>query len=79
MALFKPPDNFTFDKAGEWPSWRQRFTRHRTAAKLTEEDGTIRVIMLIYAMGNEAENIYKSFVFNERENVDDFETVLNPY
>lgn len=67
MPLFKPPDNFTFDKAGEWPSWWQRFVRYRTAAELTEEDGTIQVIMLIYAMGNDAENIYKSLVFNEKE------------
>lgn len=35
--------------------------------------------MLIYAKGNDAENIYKSFVFNERENLDDFETVLKKY
>ncbi len=36
------------------------------AAKLTEEDGDVQVSTLICAMGNEAENIYKSFVFNER-------------
>ncbi len=53
--------------------------RYRTAAKLTEEDGTVQVSTLIYVMGNEAENIYKSFVFNEREKEDDFETVLKKY
>lgn len=79
MTLFKPPDNFIFDKPGEWPSWRQRFVRYRTAAKLTEEDGTVKVSTLIYAMGNKAENINKSFVFNEREKEDDFETVLKKY
>lgn len=79
MPSFKPPDNFTFDKPGEWLSWRQRFVRYRTATKLTEEDGTVQVSTLIYTMGNEAENIYKSFVFNDRESRDDFDTVLKKF
>ncbi len=53
--------------------------RYRTAAKLTEEDGTVKVSTLMYAMGNKAENINKSLVFNEREKEDEFETVLKKY
>lgn len=79
MAKFKPPENFNFEKPGEWPSWRQRFTRFRSATKLSYEDGDVQVSTLIYAMGNEAENIFKTFDFKEDEDENDYETVLERF
>jgi len=76
MAKFKPPQNFNFEKPGEWPAWRQRFTRFRSATKLNYEDGDVQISTLIYAMGNEAENIFKTFVFAEGEEDDEYEVVL---
>ncbi|KAK0134017.1 hypothetical protein N1851_030423 [Merluccius polli] len=34
MAKFHPPTNFSFDKPAEWPDWKRRFVRFRTATKL---------------------------------------------
>ena len=79
MAKFKPPENFNFEKPGEWPSWRQRFTRFRSASKLSLEDADVQVSTLIYAMGNEAENIFKTFTFTEEEDENDYETVLEKF
>ena len=61
MPGFKPPENFDFSKPVEWPAWKQRFMRYRTASKLTGEGGAVQVSALIYAMGPESERIFQSF------------------
>lgn len=76
MAKLTPPVNFPFDKPTEWPDWKQRFERHRIATKLDKDNGTVQVSCLIYAMGAEAENIFKSFTFAEDKDKDDIKIVL---
>ena len=65
MPKFNPPENFSFTKPCEWQDWKQRFTRFRIASKLNKDDEEVQVCSLIYAMGREAEGIFKTFVFNE--------------
>ncbi|KAL3046446.1 hypothetical protein OYC64_004447 [Pagothenia borchgrevinki] len=79
MAKFNPPANFSFDKPTEWPEWRQRFERYRLATKLDKDDGRVHVSCLIYAMGIEAENIFKSFTFAEEDDGDDFAVVVGKF
>ncbi|GAA6106570.1 uncharacterized protein K02A2.6-like [Tachysurus ichikawai] len=43
MAKFNPPENFSFDRLEEWPAWRQRFSRYRTATKLSKMDKEVQV------------------------------------
>ena len=61
IPKFNPPDSFQFDKPADWPEWKQRFLRFRTATKLDRETPTVQVSSLVYAMGREAEKIYSSF------------------
>lgn len=75
MAKFNSPHSFAFDKSEEL-EWRQRFLRYRTATKLNKDDGRVQVRCLIYAMGQEAENIFRFFVFNQVAHEDDFDRVL---
>ncbi|KAL1249361.1 hypothetical protein QQF64_020366 [Cirrhinus molitorella] len=79
MSKFSPPESFTFDHPSEWPTWRQRFARYRTATKLSKEDKEVQISTLIYAMGIEAENIFKSFTFTGEESADDYDTVLGKF
>ncbi|XP_063063818.1 uncharacterized protein K02A2.6-like [Engraulis encrasicolus] len=80
MAKFNPPINFSFDKPAEWPDWKQRFVRYRTATKLADEDGAVQVSSLIYAMGSQAENVFRSFTFvGEGEDENDFDCVLGKF
>uniref|UniRef100_A0A3B1ITQ0 Gypsy retrotransposon integrase-like protein 1 n=1 Tax=Astyanax mexicanus TaxID=7994 RepID=A0A3B1ITQ0_ASTMX len=79
MAKFNPPINFSFDKPSEWPDWKQRFVRYRTATKLDKEDGAVQVSCLIYAMGSESENVYRSFTFEEEGHSNDFDRVLGKF
>lgn len=79
MAKFNPPTDFPFDKPTEWPDWKQRFVRYRTATKLNKEDGDVQVSCLIYAMGSESENIYRSFTFAEDRHRNDFDKVIEKF
>ena len=87
MPKFDPPESLLFDQPSKWPEWRERFARYRIASKLHREDGEIQVSTLIYSMGRQAENIYKSFKFeapaaapeavpNPLNPKDDYATVL---
>ncbi|KAK9517120.1 hypothetical protein VZT92_025010 [Zoarces viviparus] len=79
MAKFNPRMNVSFDKLGEWPEWKQRFVRIRTATKLDKEDGAVQLSSLIYAMGSESENIFRSYAFTEDGHRDNFVRVLGKF
>lgn len=76
MAKFPPPESFDFSRPEQWPEWRQRFQRYRVATKLNLEDGEVQVCTLLYSLGKEAEQVYKTFAFDEGEGEDDYEIVL---
>ena len=58
---FKPPTDFDFSKPEQWPTWRQRFLRYRTASKLERESLDVQTSALIYSMGVDADKIYNTF------------------
>jgi hypothetical protein len=70
MAKFGPPEQFDFNRPGEWPTWRRRFDRFRAASKLNKESGEVQVNSLLYSMGKDAEPIYESFVYTEDDDND---------
>ena len=67
---FKPPDNFDFSRPAVGPTWRQRFLRYRTASKLATDSFEAQISALIYAMGEDAENIYSTFTIHRKRNPD---------
>lgn len=77
MAKFPPPENFDFSWPGQWPEWRRRFHQYRIATELNKEDGEVQICILLYSLGKEAEQVYKTFTFLEedKEDLDDYETV----
>ena len=79
MPKFNPPEVFNFEQPNQWPGWKQRFSRFRLADKLNKEDGNVQVSSLIYAMGPEAENIFKTFVFTDEDECDDFDIVMQKF
>ena len=78
MAKFSPPSPFDFGKPPQWPEWRQRFVRYRTATKLGMDDEDVQISTLIYAMGPEAETAYRTFRFPENE-PETFDNVLSKF
>ena len=62
MVTFQvtPPENFSFTHPEEWPKWIRRFERFRQVSGLDAKEET-QVSNLIYSMGNEADDILRSF------------------
>ena len=83
MPKFNPPESLDFSSPSQWQEWRDRFSLFRIATKLDKEEGVVQVSSLVYAMGREATNIYKSFTFGPVvDGVDpknDYETVLQKF
>ena len=61
---------------GPLATWSQQFKRFRLAEKLHKEEGDIQVSSLLYAMGDESEQILKTFALTDVEQ-NDFDTVMS--
>ena len=61
------PEPFCFNRPEEWEKWVRRFERFRVASGLSSRDGEIQVNTLIYAMGDQADDIFRSFTLSEEE------------
>ena len=62
-----PPDSFVFTKPNEWPKWIRRFERFRLASRLNGKPDAKQVNALVYAMGDEADDIMTGFGIIEEE------------
>ncbi|XP_028514411.1 uncharacterized protein K02A2.6 [Exaiptasia diaphana] len=63
----KPPSQFDFRKPEGWTKWIQRFERYRIASGLNIAEGDQQVNTLLYTMGEEGDEIMKSFTFKKDE------------
>jgi len=50
-----PPDKFSF-AVEEWPQWKRRFIRYMSVTSLNQESDAHQIEMLIYTMGDQAED-----------------------
>ena len=73
-----PPEQFTFSRPQEWPKWIRRFERFRNATGLATKEETVQVNTLIYTMGDEADDILRTFRLSEEEKKV-YTTVLNKF
>ncbi|XP_053388814.1 uncharacterized protein K02A2.6-like [Mercenaria mercenaria] len=84
MAKLSPPENYDFMNPSKWNEWKQRFSFYRTASKLHKDDGEIQVATLIYTMGQNADNLLKSFNLSADDSkkfeqvLDEFDKHFNP-
>ena len=60
MYQIAPPEKFNFSQPEEWQKWSRRFERFRQASGLTVKEETSQINTLIYAMGDEADDILTS-------------------
>ena len=63
-----------FMKPNEWPKWIRRFERFRLASGLAGKPDAMLVNALVYAMGDEAEDIMAGFGLSEEE-IEVYQTV----
>ena len=79
---FKPPTQFTFQNPEEWKGWITRYLHFHRAAKLYKEEKDVQISSLLYSMGPEADDIYKTFTNTDRatfqEILQKFESYFQP-
>ena len=61
------PERFNFSRPEEWPRWIRRFERFRQASGLSDKSQESQVNTLIYAMGDEADDILSSLGLSEEQ------------
>lgn len=66
MPQLDPPKAFSF-RAEDWNRWAQRWERYRSAAGLAHRAEEDQVNLLIYTMGDKAEDILLSFKLSVEE------------
>ena len=71
MAVqLKPPLPFPFHQPDEWQKWKRRFEQFRQASGLSTESKQRQVSMLLYTMGEEAEDTLLSTEISEDDRKD---------
>lgn len=80
MASYQipPPERFDFGHPEEWPKWIRRFERFRQASGLAEKSEESQINTLIYAMGDEADDILSTFGLTTEEKKK-YDTVVEKY
>ena len=63
--LVAPPEKFSFDCPESWSKWIRRFERYRVVSGLDKKADELQVNTLVYAMGDEAEDILTGIVFDQ--------------
>ena len=80
MASYQiaPPQRFNFSQPEEWPKWIRRFERFRQASGLNTKAQDSQVNTLVYAMGDEADDILTSLGLTD-EQKKEYETVKDKF
>lgn len=80
MASYQiaPPQRFNFSQPEEWPKWIRRFERFRQASGLNTKGQESQVNTLVYAMGDEADDILTSLGLTD-EQKKEYETVKDKF
>ena len=63
------PDKLDSKKPEEWKPWIERFECYRIAAGLDAKEEKVQINTLVYAMGRNANEIFKSFQLTEEDQV----------
>lgn len=56
-----PPEKFTFSTPASWAQWRKRFERFMSVSGYDSRPENEKIDMLVYIMGEEAEEILIQF------------------
>ena len=59
-STLQTPAPFTFNSPDEWPKWKRCFEQYRVASGLDKEGDKRQVSILLYCLGEEAENVLTS-------------------
>ena len=63
----KPPQPFNLSKQDKWPRWKRRYKQYRHASGLATEDDMRQVSILLYCLGQEADDVQSATGISEED------------
>ncbi|UYV80506.1 K02A2.6-like [Cordylochernes scorpioides] len=76
MAQIQPPETFNFSTPNEWPKWRKRFERYLVVSGMKKKEEADKIDLFIYLMGDRADDIFRTFKFEKKEEETKIDSVL---
>ena len=73
------PDRFNFGSSDTWPAWVRRFDRFRIASGLANRPANDQISTMVYAMGDQAEDILRTLNIPNDATYDDLKQSLDRY
>ena len=73
------PDRFNFGSPDTWPAWVRRFDRFRIASGLANRPANDQISTMVYAMGDQAEDILRTLNIPNDATYDDLKQSLGRY
>ena len=70
------PDRFNFGSPDAWPAWVRRFDRFRIASGLANRPANDQISTMVYAMGDQAEDILRTLNIPNDATYDDLKQSL---
>ncbi|UYV71374.1 K02A2.6-like [Cordylochernes scorpioides] len=79
MAQIQPPETFDFSTPNEWPKWRKRFERYLVVSGMKKKEEADKIDLFMYLMGDRADDIFKTFKFENEEEATKIDSVLKAF
>ena len=80
MPIHVPlPDRFNFGTPDSWPAWVRRFDRFRIASGLANRPANDQISTMVYAMGDQAEDILRTLNIPNDASYDHLKQSLDRY
>ena len=73
------PDRFDFTSPDTWPAWVRRFDRFRVASGLSNRPANDQISTMVYAMGDQAEDILNTLHVPGDASYDQLKQTLDAY
>ena len=77
--VVQPPPPFDFKRHEDWPKWIRRFERYRIASEMNKRNEELQINTLVYTMGDEADDIFKSFRFESPDHETKYDKVREQF
>ncbi|UYV81264.1 hypothetical protein LAZ67_20000582 [Cordylochernes scorpioides] len=70
---------FAFSTPNEWPKWRKRFERYLVVSGMKKKEEAYKIDLLMYLIGDRADDIFRTFRFEKEEEATKFDSVLKAF
>lgn len=67
---FKPPNNFSFSTAAEWPNWKQKFDIFLLASEKYKSEEKVKIATFLACIGDDGINLYNTIIKDKKDTLE---------